>query len=296
MDVKQIYYHLQASREDGKALVVIANDFGMEIVSFFTNNKIKNNVPSILIKSPLYGNERTIIMEDLAKMTGATVLSERRGTSSTLGAIGTNDAERTASAREFHGEINRVKSGSDETVIYYDINKDHIKSIKGLLKTKDEFAKKRIALLTGGVATINVGGNSEVEVNEIVDRVEDAVNSTRAALEEGIVAGGGLALNECRKAILSLNLKEESEKIGADIIYRCLSRPMEKILSNAGVQDYDHSEYPIGMDVMKMEEVDLIAAGIIDPVKVVKEALKNSVSVAGTIATSGCLVLYSPED
>jgi len=150
-------------------------------------------------------------------------------------------------------------------------------------------------LLNGGVASINVGGNSGVEVEELKHRVQDAVNSTRAALEEGIVAGGGTALYEAREAILELDLTEESEKVGATILYKVLAKPFEKILYNAGVEGYEAPEYPFGMDVMEMKEVDLIKNGIIDPLKVVKEALSNSVSVSSTILTAGALVIYFPE-
>lgn len=302
MEGKWLVPYFNAAQIKEKPLVIIANDFGENILGMCNVAKQKNNVNTLLIRSPLYGENRTLLMNDIAVMTGAKIVSDKNANITRLGIAQRSMRDKgnkmsdleffTNSTEKILGLLNKVHSERNSSTLYYDIDNDYIDNLKGLLKTDDDFAKERIAYLTGGVAVINVGGESSTEVREVMDRVQDAINATRAALEEGIVAGGGIALLEARKAIQRLELTEASEIVGADILYATLDKTNQRILKNADAENVKIGKYPSGYDVNKMKYVDMIEAGIIDPTKVIKESLRNSISVAGTILSTGAMVIY----
>jgi chaperonin GroEL len=286
-----IIYYMEAANKLQKPLVVVAHDFGGAVINMFAKAKVEQGFETVLVKAPMYGEKRSAIIKDLGIMTNTTVMSERTGTLVNLGVYGNNPEERIQSAR--FGSISKIYSSRESTSIYYDIDKDYVNELKDLYEeTKDDFVKERIAMLTGGVAVIKVGGNSEVEVNERVDRVEDAVNATRAALIGGIVAGGGIALLHAREVIKELVFSSRDEQIGAKTLYKVLASPSNKILSNAEISVDSSWEYPTWINVKTREVGNLFEQGIIDPVNVTIQALTNAVSVSSTLLTSGAYVIH----
>ena len=168
-------------------------------------------------------------------------------------------------------------------------NKAYIESLK---EVKDEFTENRVAMLSNNMATIFVGANSGVEAEEIIARVEDAVNATKAALADGIVAGGGVALNKAKESIKGMKFDNNSEMLGAEVLMKACTETGKKILENAEAEyKISADKYPMGYDVKSGEEVDMIKEGIIDPLKVIKESLRSSVSVTSTVLGSGALIL-----
>lgn len=287
-----IFYFVHKAKELEVPLVVMAHDFGQEVINMFLIEKVKNGTPLLLVKAPLYGENRSALINDISKMTGQPVISERSGNLVRLGLKGSDVKKRADASQQFMGSINKIQMNKVSTSIQYDINQEYIDELKLAYKeTKDEFINERVAMLTGGVATINVGGYSMTEVVERLDRVEDAVNATKASLVSGIVAGGGIALLSARKVIKSLKFIDNDEKIGADVLYEVLATPASKILSNAQIQFKNYGEYPMWIDSRSGQVTNMILSGIIDPVNVTISALRNAVSVAATLLTSEAYVL-----
>jgi len=290
--MNDIIYYAMAAEKEGLPLIVIAHKFGQEVLNSFSKSKVEKGFRTILVEAPFYGEKRSQVLQDIGKMTNASVLSERMGTLTRLGTHGSNNERRAESAKKHIGRINKIVSSKEETSIYYNINKEYIQELKdSYTETKDEFTRERIAMLTGGVAVINVGGNSETEVKERLDRVEDAVNATRASLNNGVVAGGGTALLVARKAILKLKFNSYDEKKGASTLYKVLASPAKKILANAELPYKKYGSYPNWIDVSDNNTGNFFELGIVDPVNVTVAAVKNAVSVASTLSTAGAYVL-----
>lgn len=287
-----------------KNLVIIAEDIDGDALATLVVNKLRGTFNPVAIKAPGFGDRRKEMLEDIATLTGATVISSDTG------------RKLESATLEDLGRADRIVVTKDETVIvggHGDKNNvtERVSLIRKQLESSDsqydkEKLVERIAKLTGGIAIISVGANTEAELKEKKLRVEDAVNATKAAVEEGIVAGGGVTLLRIRKAIESLNLNGE-EKIGAMILRDALEKPLRVIVENAGEDSgkvisnieriQEEKQNPnIGFNVMTMEYSDMIESGILDPAKVTRSALQNAVSVATMILTTECLITDSPKE
>ena len=282
-----------------KELVIIAEDVDGEALATLVVNKLRGILNVLAVKAPGFGDRRKEMLRDIAVLTGGQVISEEVGKK--LDATTLSDP----------GQARRVVSTKDDTTIVEGRGKSEdiqgrIKQIKIQIEetTSDydrEKLQERLAKLSGGVAVIKVGAATEVELKEKKARVEDALHATRAAVEEGIIPGGGVTLLRAAKAIDGLSF-EHDQKLGADILKRALEEPLRQLVRNAGlegsvvVERLSHETRPEwGFDVMKEDYVDLVAAGIIDPAKVTRSALENAASVAGMILTTEALVTELPE-
>jgi chaperonin GroEL len=282
-----------------KELIIIAEDVDGEALATLVVNKLRGILNVLAVKAPGFGDRRKEMLRDIATLTGGTVVSEELGkkldqaTLSDLGqarrVVSTKDdttiVEGRGKAEDIQGRIKQIKVQIDETTSDYDREK----------------LQERLAKLSGGVAVIKVGAATEVELKEKKARVEDALHATRAAVEEGIIPGGGVTLLRAAKAIDALNLQSD-EKVGAEILRRALEEPLRQLVRNAGlegsvvVERLSREERPNwGFDVMKEDYVDLVQGGIIDPAKVTRSALENAASVAGMILTTEALVTELPE-
>jgi chaperonin GroEL len=301
--IQEILPLLEQLMKVSKNLVIIADDIEGDALTTLVVNKIRGTFNPVAIKAPGFGDRRKEMLEDLAALTGATVISTETG------------KKLDAASMEDLGRAEKISVSKDETVIVGGHGekkkvKERISLIKKQLETSEsdydkEKLSERIAKLSGGVAVISVGANTEAELKEKKLRVEDAVNATKAAVEEGIVAGGGVTLLRIRKAIDNLKLEGE-EKVGASILRDALEKPLRVIVENAGedsgrilsnierIQD-EKKNHNIGFNVMTMEYSDMISEGILDPAKVTRSALQNAVSVATMILTTECLITDTPK-
>jgi chaperonin GroEL len=282
-----------------KELVIIAEDVDGEALATLVVNKLRGILNVLSVKAPGFGDRRKEMLRDIATLTGGTVISEELGKKldqTTLNDLG--QARRVVSTKDdttivegrgkpddIQSRINQIKVQIDETTSDYDREK----------------LQERLAKLSGGVAVIKVGAATEVELKEKKARVEDALHATRAAVEEGIITGGGVTLLRAAKAVGSLTL-DGDQKVGAEILKRALEEPLRQLVRNAGlegsvvVERLSHEERPNwGFDVMAEDYVDLVQSGIIDPAKVTRSALENAASVAGMILTTEALVTDAPE-
>jgi len=286
-----------------KNLVIIAEDVEGEALATLVVNKIRGTFNVLVVKAPGFGDRRKSMLEDIAVLTGATLISEETGRK--LDSVRIEDL----------GRADRVISDKDNTTIVggkgkQEVLDQRISQIKGQIdsSTSDydkEKLQERLAKLSGGVAVINVGAASESELKELKLRVEDAVHATQAAVEEGIVPGGGVALIRAREAINELKL-DGDELTGAKILYRALEKPARLIIKNSGEDPgkvlgeierrFTSDKNPnFGFNVLSMGYVDMVKEGIVDPAKVTRTALQNAVSVATMILTTECLVADAPK-
>jgi chaperonin GroEL len=282
-----------------KELIIIAEDVDGEALATLVVNKLRGILNVLAVKAPGFGDRRKDMLRDIATLTGGQVISEELGKkldATTLADLGqarrvvstkddTTIVEGRGKAEDIQGRIQQIKIQIDETTSDYDKEK----------------LQERLAKLSGGVAVLKVGAATEVELKEKKARVEDALHATRAAVEEGIIPGGGVTLLRAAVAIESLKL-EGDEKVGADILRRALEEPVRQLVRNAGlegsvvVERLSHEKRANwGFDVMSEDYIDLVQAGIIDPAKVTRTALENAASVAGMILTTEALVTDAPE-
>lgn len=281
-----------------KNLVIIADDVDGEALATMVVNKIRGILNTVAIKAPGFGDRRKEMLQDIAILTGGQVISEDIGRK--LDSVKVEDLGRAdrVTARKEETEIVGGK-GSKEAIA------DRVAIIKKQIDETDsdydkEKLQERLAKLAGGVAVINVGAATETELKEKKARVDDAVHATKAAIEEGIVPGGGVAFLRARKALAKVNL-EGDEKVGVDILYRALEQPVRVIVENAGadagwvVREIESKNDEIGFDVITMKFEDMVKAGIVDPAKVTRTALQNAVSVASMLLTTEALVADIPE-